>query len=115
MAPFISSLLHKHPVSLKENLIKICISLGMKVDNTFRIAQTQKNIEECLKTYPQYEPSVRDIANGQIAEYRKIPATDPITDLSESLSNMELDQTRQIDPQTCADSRTPLFEDTDMD
>ena len=70
MSRSINSLLKSHPISLKENLVRISRALGMEIDmEKARKAQMQNDIEECLKTYPEYEQAVRDVMDEILNEF----------------------------------------------
>ena len=67
----ILSLLNKHPVSLCDNLLKICNALSINVSSQkLTIVKMQVEIEECIKTYPNYEATVRNMARDMLAKHK---------------------------------------------
>lgn len=96
MAPTISSLLNRHPVSLKPNLAKLANALKMPVDDTKTIRSLQSEIQECVTTYPEYEQKIRDMAKEISSEYKlsqsQLPSKDTQPDLFASQStNQSID------------------------
>ena len=85
MAPAISSLLRTHPVSLKDNLIKISSILGIDANNLKKTTLLSE-IEECLKTYTNFEETVRNMADTMIAEHLQKKSTESQSNLGHSQS-----------------------------
>ena len=73
----ISSILKTHPVSLYDNLAKISNALGIEIVDTQKPtkAKMQSDIEECVKTYPDYEQTVRDLANEYIVQDKELKSS----------------------------------------
>ena len=72
MAQAILSLLNRHPVGLYDNLLEICKALAIDVSSIRPTrAKMQAEIDECIKTFPTFEATVRNMANGMIAQYKQ--------------------------------------------
>ena len=68
MSRTISSLLNAHPVNRKDNLHKIASALHLDLPQENKNAQLQSAIEEFLKSEPELESLVRNIAQTIIQE-----------------------------------------------
>ena len=104
----ILSLLQTHPVSRKDNLIKIAEALGL--DNVAKDRKTELvlKIENRLAEEPQDEPMVRDIAVTILREHEEAKATKRIT-RGHSQSSATLDRS----PTMVISAPSPTSEDAE--
>ena len=112
MAPTIASLLKTHPVSLYDNLAKISNALGIDVVETQKPkkAKMQSDIEECVKTFPDYEKNVRDMANEFMALHKEQKTTPEInatpTSSHESQSQELFEESQVMDTEDSQSQNT---------
>ena len=108
MAPTILSLLKTHPVSLKENLMTICDTLGINTSNKPTKAQMQSEIDTFLSSEPDLEPKVREIAVELISEFKERKNSETTTTATTTATAMEIDTSLTCPPPTTHLSISPV-------
>ena len=70
MAPTIITLLKTHPVSLTENLKKICHEIGLKPTKVIK-TKMQCEIDDLVSNQPELEVKIREMAEEMIHNAKK--------------------------------------------